>query len=137
MHIYKVCGMRLTYAAEQEIPYAAVKYFQEVMERIGGNFTETYKAVAAESYMERIGGNFTETYKAVAAESYDVAAKEISHHIVEYLVGDLGSNGKINGSHVEFEMARLELKERGFWLGDWLTNCKSYNVGDCLHGDSK
>ena len=119
MYIYKVCGMRLTCAAEQEVPYAAVKHFQEVMERIGGNFTETYKAVA------------------LAAGSYDAAAKEISHHIVEYLVGDLGSNGKINSSHVEFEMARLELKEQGFWLGDWLTNCKTYNVGDCLHGDSK
>ena len=23
------------------------------------------------------------------------------------------------------------------WLGDWLTNFKTYNVGDCLHGDSK
>ena len=116
MHIYKVCGMRLTHAAEQEVPYAAVKYFQEVMERIGGNFTETFKAVAA--------------------ESYDVAAKEISHHIVESLVGDLGSNGKIKSSQVEFEMARLELKEQGFWLGDWFTNFKTYNVGDCLHGDS-
>lgn len=116
MYIYKVCGMRLTCAAEQEVPYAAVKHFQEVMERIGGNFTETYKAVAA--------------------ESYDVAAKEISHHIVEYLVGDLGSNGKINSSQVEFEMARLELKGQGFWLGDWFTNFKTYNVGDCLHGDS-
>ena len=79
MHIYKICGMRLSYTAEQEVPYAAVKHFQEVMERIGGNFTETYKAVAA--------------------ESYDVAAKEISHHTVEYLVGDLGSNGKISSSH--------------------------------------
>ena len=116
-HTYKVCGMRLNCAAEQEVPYAAVKHFQEVMERIEGNFTETYKAVAA--------------------ESYDVAAKEISHHIVEYLVGDLGSNGKISSSHVEFEMARLELKEQGFWLGDWFTNFKTYNVGDCLHGDSK
>ena len=49
MYIYKVCGMRLNCAAEQEVPYAAVKHFQEVMEdmeRIGGNFTETYKAVA-------------------------------------------------------------------------------------------
>ena len=35
-----------------------------------------------------------------------------------------------------FELARLELKEQGFWLGDWLTNFKTYNVGDCLHGDS-
>ena len=119
MYIYKVCGMRLTCAAEQEVPYAAVKYFQEVMERIGGNFTETYKAVA------------------LAAGSYDAAAEEISHHIVEYLVGDLGSNGKINSSHVEFEIARLEVKEQGFWLGDWLTNCKIYYVGDCLHGDSR
>ena len=117
MHIYKVCGMRLTHAAEQEVPYAAVKYFQEVMERLGWNFTETYKAVAA--------------------ESYDVAAKEISHNIVEYLVGVLGSNGKIKARHVEFEMARLELNDRGFWLNDWSTNGMSYNVGDCLHGDSK
>ena len=113
MHIYKICGMRLNFAAKQEVPYAAVKHFQEVMERIEGSFTETYKAVAA--------------------ESYDVAAKEISHHIVEHLVGDLGSNGKINGSHVEFEMARMELKGQG----DWFTNFKTYNVGDCLHGDSK
>ena len=117
MHIYKICGMRLTYAAKQEVPYAAVKHFQEVMERIEGSFTETYKAVAA--------------------ESYDAAAKEISRHIVEYLAGDLGSNGKINSSHVEFEMARLELKEQGFWFTNWFTNCKTYNVGDCLHGDSK
>ena len=117
MYIYKVCGMRLSCAAEQEVPYAAVKHFQEVMERLGRNFTETYKAVAA--------------------ESYDVAAKEISHHIVESLVGDLGSKGKINSSHVEFLVAELELKERGFWLGDWSTNLKTYNVGDCLHGDSK
>ena len=117
MHIYKVCGMRLTCSAEQEVPYAAVKYFQEVMERIGGNFTETYKAVAA--------------------ESYDVAAKEISHHIVEYLAGGLGSNGKIKARHVEFELARLELNGRGFWLNDWTTNCKTHNVGDCLHGGSE
>lgn len=57
MYIYKVCGMRLNCAAEQEVPYAAVKHF-------------------------------------------------------------------------------LELKEQGFWLGDWFTNFKTYNVGDCLHGDS-
>ena len=31
----------------------------------------------------------------------------------------------------------MELKEQGFWLGDWFTNFKTYNVGDCLHGDSK
>ena len=117
MHIYKICGMRLNCAAEQEVPYAAVKSFKEVMGRIEGDFTETFKAVMA--------------------ESYDVAAKEISRHIVEYLVGDSGSNGKISSSHVEFEMARLELKEQGFWLGDWFTNFKTYNVGDCLHGDSK
>ena len=117
MYIYKVCGMRLTCAAEQEVPYAAVKYFQEVMGRIEGDFTETYKAVMA--------------------ESYEVAAKEISHNIVEYLAGGLGSNGKIKAKHVEFELARLELNTTGFWLDNWSTNCKTYNVGDCLHGDSK
>ena len=109
MYIYKVCGMRLTLAAEQEVPYAAVKCFQEVMGRIEGDFPIT----------------------ALMGESYEVAAKEISHNIVEYL----GSNGKIKAKHVEFELARLKLNGRGFWLNDWTTNCKTYNVGDCLHGD--